>query len=183
MDQVEQAIGIDFYPEASGPGQQSGGLDIGAILLMGNPAIGEDYLHEFVHAVLGPSLPNGNKLLGEGVATWLGGSRGRAPRAMYALLRRYQVADSTLHFAALVRNGFTVAGAERATDLQYATGALIVNAIYKKTGIAGVRRIYQLQGDPNALLRAIAIELGRPPDDDSLDSWWRAEAARASINN
>jgi hypothetical protein len=87
MDDVERAIGLDFFSEPSGPGQRSGGLNLGSIILSGNPAIGEAYLHEFVHSVLGPSLPAGNQLLSEGVATWLGGSRGRSPREMYRLLR------------------------------------------------------------------------------------------------
>jgi len=180
MDEVQRAIGLDFYTQSSGPGQRSGGLDIGSILLMGNPQIGEDYLHEFVHAVLGPSLPAGSKLLSEGVATWLGGSRGRTTREMFALLRSYQQADSTLSFPALVRQGFDVPDADRGTNLLYATGALIVDAVQRKNGVAGVRRIYQLRTNPNALLRSISIELGVPPDDASLDRWWRAEAARAS---
>ena len=180
MDEVQRAIGLDFYTQSSGPGQRSGGLDIGSILLMGNPQIGEDYLHEFVHAVLGPSLPTGSRLLSEGVATWLGGSRGRTTPEMFALLRSYQLADSTLSFPTLVRQGFNVSDADRGTNLLYATGALIVDALYRRNGIAGVRRIYQLRTDPNALLRSISIELGVPPDDASLDRWWRAETARAS---
>lgn len=178
MDEVQRTIGLDFYPESSGPGQRSGGLNLGSILLVGNPTIGEDYLHEFVHAVLGPSLSAGSRLLSEGVATWLGGSRGRTTREMFALLRSYQQADSTLSFTTLVRQGFDVADADRGTNLLYATGALIVDAVYRKNGIASVRRIYQLRTDPNTLLRAISIELGVPPDDAALDRWWRTEAAR-----
>lgn len=180
MDEVQRTIGLDFFPESSGPGQRSGGLDIGSILLMGNPAIGEAYLHEFVHAVLGPSLPVGGQLLSEGVATWLGGSRGRTTREMLALLRSYQQADSTLSFTTLVRQVFTDRDADRGSNLLYGTGALIVDALYRRNGIASVRRIYQLRSDPNTLLRALAIELGVPPDDASLDRWWRSEAARAS---
>ena len=83
MDDVQRAIGLDFFPESSGPGQRSGGLNLGFIVLSGNPAIGEAYFHEFAHSILGPSLTAGSRLLLEGVATWLGGSRGRTPREMY----------------------------------------------------------------------------------------------------
>jgi hypothetical protein len=182
MDEVQRAIGLDFFPGSSGPGQRSGGLNLGSILLIGNPAIGEDYLHEFVHAVLGPSLPAGSQLLAEGVATWLGGSRGRSTREMFALLRSYQQADSTLSFTTLLRGAFSVSDADRGTNLLYATGALIVDALYRRNGIASVRRIYQLRSDPNTLLRALAIELAVPPDDASLDRWWRLAAARASAD-
>ncbi len=184
MDEVERAIGLDFFPEPSGPGQRSGGLNLGYVLLVGNPAIGEEYFHEFVHAVLGPSLPVGNRLLGEGVATWLGGSRGRTPHEMYAVLRRYQEADSTLTLSGLMRNGFRDSDAVRGTDLLYATGALVANAVYRKQGIAGLRTFYQKKGDADTILRELATELGLPmTDDGALDRWWRAETARASNNN
>jgi hypothetical protein len=180
MDEVERAIGLDFWPEPSGPGQLSGGLNLGSILLVGNPAIGEEYLHEFVHAVLGPALPAGSVLLGEGVATWLGGSRGRTPQQMYRLLRRYQEADPSLSLSSLVKNRFEIGDAQRGTDLLYASGALVANAVYRKQGIAGLRRLYQLKGDEDALLRAVALELGLSTTDfRSLDAWWRSEPARA----
>lgn len=181
MDDVERAIGLDFFPEPSGPGQRSGGLNLGTILLSGNPAIGEAYLHEFVHAVLGPTLPAGSGLLSEGVATWLGGSRGRTPQEMYALLRNYQQADSTLALSDLVRRRFQVPDADRATNLLYATGALVANAIYRRQGIAGLRRVYQLKGDADTILRGISSALGLSPTDNGpLDTWWRTEAARAA---
>lgn len=184
MDDVERAIGLDFFPESSGPGQRSGGLNLGTIVLSGNPAIAEAYLHEFVHSVLGPSLPAGSTLLAEGVATWLGGSRGRTPGEMYTLLRSYQQSDSTLTLSGLIRSRFEVADADRATNLLYATGALIADSIYRRRGIAGLRGVYQLRGDPDTLIHGISSALGfSPTDNRSLDTWWRTEAARASSNN
>jgi hypothetical protein len=184
MDDVERAIGLDFFPEPSGPGQRSGGLNLGSVILSGNPAIGEAYFHEFVHSVLGPSLPAGNQLLLEGVATWLGGSRGRSPREMYRLLRSYQQSDSTLTLSGLIRSRFQVADDDRASNLLYATGALIADSIYRRQGIRGVRSIYELKGDQDTLIRGIASALGfSPTDSRSLDSWWRTEAGRASRDN
>ncbi len=184
MDDVERAIGLDFFPESSGPGQRSGGLNLGFIILSGNPAIGEAYFHEFVHSVLGPSIPAGNGLLSEGVATWLGGSRGRSPREMYRLLRSYQQSDSTLTLSGLIRSRFQVADDDRATNLLYATGALIADTIYRRQGIRGLRSIYELKGDQDALIRGIASALGfSPTDNRSLDNWWRTEAGRASRDN
>lgn len=184
MDDVERAIGFDFFPEPSGPGQRSGGLNLGSIILSGNPAIGEAYFHEFVHSVLGPSLPAGSLLLSEGVATWLGGSRGRTPREMYALLHSYQQSDSTLTLSGLIRGRFQVADADRSSNLLYATGALIADSIYRRQGIAGLRSVYQLKGDPDALIRGISSALGYPTTDTrALDAWWRTEAGRASAIN
>lgn len=184
MDDVERAIGLDFFPEPSGPGQRSGGLNLGSIILSGNPAIAEAYFHEFVHSVLGPTLPAGSALLSEGVATWLGGSRGRTTREMYTLLHSYQQSDSTLTLSGLIRSRFQVADADRSTNLLYATGALIAGSIYRRQGIAALRRAYQLKGDPDALIRGISSALGfSPTDTRALDAWWRTEPVRASAIN
>jgi hypothetical protein len=184
MDDVERAIGLDFFPEPSGPGQRSGGLNLGSIILSGNPAIAEAYFHEFVHSVLGPSLPAGSQLLSEGVATWLGGSRGRTAREMYRLLHSYQQSDSTLTLSGLIRGRFQVADDDRASNLLYGTGALIADSIYRRQGIAGLRSVYQLKGDADTLIRGISSALGfSPTDKGSLDTWWRTEAARASVNH
>lgn len=182
MDEVQRAIGLDFFPEASGPGEGRGGLNLGSgVFLVGDPAIGEAYLHEFVHAVLGPA---GSGLLAEGVATWLGGSRGRSPREMYALLHNYLEAHPALTLSGLLNGGFENEGAKIGSDLRYATGALVANALYRRQGIRGLRRFYQLAGDTGTLLHKLATELGLSVTDKaSLDSWWRAEAARASSNN
>ncbi len=180
MDDVDRAIGLDFFVEPSGPGQRSGGLSLGYVILSGNPAIGEAYLHEFTHAVLGPTL-HASQLLSEGVATWLGGSRGRSPREMFALLHSYQQSDSTLTLSGLIRGGFQVDDADRGSNLLYATGALIADTIYRQRGIAALRSAYQLRGDPDTMIRGISAALGLSPSDGgALDAWWRDEARRAS---
>lgn len=184
MDDVDRAIGLDFLPEPSGPGQRSGGLNLGSIILTGNPAIGEAYLHEFVHSILGPSVPVGSKLLGEGVATWLGGSRGRSPREMYALLRSYQRSDSTLALSRLIRSGFEDPDTDRSANLLYGSGALIADSIYRRGGIAALRSVYQAKGDADSLIRTISAALGlSTTNDSSLNSWWRTEAERAARRN
>jgi hypothetical protein len=94
IEEAKRAIGLDFDVEASGPGVGRGGFTLpSGILLVGDPDIGEAYYHEFVHAIIGPTLRPANGLLGEGVPTWLGGSRGRSPREMYAFLMHEQEAD------------------------------------------------------------------------------------------
>lgn len=105
MDDVMRGLGLDFFIEPSGPGVRSGGRTLGPMLLVGNPDIGEAYYHEFVHAILGPHIRAGSLLLAEGVATWLGGSRGRTPAQMYGAVYRYQREDSTLTFTGLFKKG------------------------------------------------------------------------------
>lgn len=182
IDEAQRAIGLDFIVEASGPGGGRGGRTLpSGIVLAGDPSVGEAYFHEFVHAILGPTLRPGNGLLGEGIPTWLGGSQGRIPSQMYALLKREQDADPTLTIGGVLNYDFENRPAKLGSDLQRATGALIANAVFRKRGIDGLRKFTQLRGDTNTLMRELAAQLGiRDTDSTSLDAWWRTEAKLAS---
>lgn len=182
IDEAQRAIGLDFVVEASGPGGGRGGRTLPAgIVLAGDPNIGEAYFHEFVHAILGPTLRPGNGLLGEGIPTWLGGSQGRTPSEMYALLKREQDADLSLTMAGVLDYDFENKPAKLGSDLQRATGAMIANAVFRKRGIAGLRKFTQLRGDTKTLMRELAAQLDlRDADSTSLDAWWRTEAKRVS---
>jgi hypothetical protein len=180
IDEAQRATGLDFAIEASGPGNGVGGRTLASgIILSGDPRVGEAYFHEFVHAVLGPTLRPGTALLGEGIPTWLGGSQGKSPRDMYALLKREQDADPRLTLTDVLDYDFQNKPAKLGSDLQRATGALFANAVYRERGIACLRKLAQLRGDTNSLMRELAaqLELG-DPHSESLDSWWRADAKR-----
>jgi hypothetical protein len=178
MDEAERAIGLDFFPRA-GSGRGGSTLPFN-IVLAGDPAVGEEYPHEFVHAVLGPTFPSNNGLFGEGVATWLGGSQGRTLRQLYVHLRQYQELQPKLTFADLLR-GPQDAGARAWTDAHRATGALVVDTIYRRGGITGLRAFALVRRDPDTLLAALPAQLGLASGDPTaLDRWWRAEAERVS---
>jgi hypothetical protein len=83
--------------------------------------------------------------------------------------------------AQVLKHDIPDATAEEMTDAFYATGALAVDAVYRRTGITGLRALGQLGGDPSLLLAALPAQLGLSSSDQStLDRWWRAEAARIS---
>jgi hypothetical protein len=180
IDEAQRAIGLDFVIEASGPGGGRGGRTLpSGIVLVGDRDIGEAYFHEFVHAVLSPTLRPGNGLLGEGIPTWLGGSQGRTPSDMLSLLARALDADPSLTMTGILDYDFENKPARFGSDLQRATGALVANAVFRKRGIAGLRKIAQLRGDTNTLLRELANQLElQNADSKSLDDWWRAETKR-----
>jgi hypothetical protein len=177
-----RAIGLDFFPTASVDRGLGGRALAGGIVLAGNPAYGEAYLHEIAHAILGPTFPTRNRLFGEGVATWLGGARGRTSAEVNARLRQIQAAYPALTLEQVLNNDIPGGSPEEATDAFYATGALIVDAIYRRAGIAGLRALAQTRGDPGVLLSALPAQLGTAPDQSALDRWWRAQASRASRN-
>jgi len=118
FEEVQRAIGLDFFPEASADRGRGGRAAFGGIVLAGNPAIGEGYVHE---------------------------------------------------------------QAEETTEAFYATAAVVVDAVYRRAGITGLRALAQLSNDPKVLLSALPAQLGLTASDRStLDSWWRAQAARMS---
>lgn len=178
-----RVLGLDFSSEASGPGEGRGGFTPAAEIVIGaDPDIGEAYFHEYVHAVLGGSLRGGNRILPEGVAVWLGGSRGRTTREMYTLLRMYQEANPTLSLSAFLDDeNEENRDAKLWTDLHVANGALFADALFRKQGINGVRSFYELRGTTKSLLDELAMRLGLLSGDvNTLNHWWRAEAKRLS---
>jgi len=182
MEEAQRAIGLDFFPMAAADRGLGGRALFGTLVLAGNRALGEAYVHEVAHAILGgPTFPIRSGFINEGVATWLGGSRGRTPQQTYARLSQIQVARPGLTLAQVLRHDIPDATAEEMTDAFYATGALAVNAVYRRAGIAGLRVLAQLSDDPSLLLAALPAQLGLSSSDKSaLDRWWRAEAARIS---
>ena len=180
-EEVERARGIDFFPTASADRGLGGGAMSTGMVFVGNPALGETYLHELAHAVLSPTVPIRNGLFNEGAATWLGGSRGRTPQEAYVRLRQIQIARPALTFAQVLSQDIPDAAAEEMTDAYYSTGALVVDAVYRRAGLTGLRALAQLNNDPSALLGALPAQLGLSSSDQSaLDGWWRAQAARMS---
>ena len=180
MDEAQRVLGLDFFVEQSGPGTGRGGraLPSAGIVLVGDPSIGETYLHELAHAVLVPTV-GGSSLFVEGVATWLGGSLGRPPHALYSLLRDYQAAHPRVTVADLVR-GEVPAWGQHETDALYATSALVIDDVFRRGGIAGVRRLAGANGAPDVQLATVREALGLPATDPAaLDRWWRQRAARA----
>lgn len=179
LEDVQRATGLDFFPAASVDRGLGGRAIGGGIVLAGNPALGEAYLHELTHAILGPTFPIRNGLFNEGVATWLGGSRGRTPQQMYARLLQTQAARPALTLAQVLTNRIPDATEEELTDAFTATGALFVDAVYRRSGITGLRALAQLNSNPSVLLPALPAQLGiTGSDPGALDRWWRTQTTR-----
>jgi hypothetical protein len=144
-DAYFRALGLDFFilPDGPGPGTGGqGGLVPGtseSLVLAGDPSQGEAYLHEIAHVVLAGRL-GARRTIAEGVATWLGGSRGRPPAALYADLAAYQRAHPDLTLAALLGDLSGGPGEQARDAAQYATGALLVTGSTAGTASPGSAR-------------------------------------------
>lgn len=178
-DVYHRIIGLDFFVTASGPGTEHGGLTLpfAGIVLSGNPALGDGYLHELVHAVLGPSWTQ-NDVVSEGIATWLGGAQGRSYHDMLVLLRRYQADHPSLSLAELIR-GVPSAGSDQArSDALKGTGALFAETVYRTRGLAALRALKDATAGEEATLAIMRQDL--PDHAEDLDAWWRAATIESS---
>jgi hypothetical protein len=176
MDEGQRLLGLDFMPENSGPGTGFGGRGGGpGILLVGDPRVGESYLHELVHAVLGPTVPSKNSIFGEGVAVWLGGSQEKSLSDLYAFLHRYQNSHPGVSITDIFSG--TAPGGYDGVVALYATRGLIVDAIYRRSGIQGLRRFALLPGSAKDLLKILPDYLGSSAQD--MNQWWRGETELA----
>jgi hypothetical protein len=169
-----RAVGLDFLMLPADARTGGNAIPEAAIVLAGDPAQGEAYLHEIAHAVLGRGF--GGALLAEGIPTWLAGSRGRSPRQMYQLLATYQRAKPQTTLKALLGVDGYFKPAD--SDARYATGALFVEALFRQGSVKALRELATMPGDLPTFLQTMQTRLGLSKSDStSLDRWWRQAAA------
>ncbi len=177
MDDGLRLMGLDFSIQNSGPGSGLGGRGGGAgdYLILSDPRLGEAYLHELVHSVLGPTLQSRNPIFNEGVASWLGGSGNLSPRELYTVLQGYQRSHPNVSLLDVLQGR----GGEDhdAVAAFYGTRALIADSIYRSAGIAGLKRFAQVTGAPADLIATLPSYITGMGADPNL--WWRSETAAA----
>jgi hypothetical protein len=104
-------------------------------IIVGDPSQGESYRHEFVHQIFAPLTRNGSTdvLVEEGVAVWLGGTKGMsfdsARRVLGAQLRAHPSVSLDSSLDPLEWNVGTI-------------GAVLIQMVYQKGGIAAVRALF-----------------------------------------
>jgi hypothetical protein len=168
-DSYFRIIGLDFFISEEELGGQT--LVSPGIVLSGNPALGDSYLHELVHAVLG-SHGSRNYVVAEGCAVWLGGAHGQSYPEMLEWLGRYQKAHPTLHLADLIQDSADAGSDADRTDAMKTTGAMLAEAVYRHRGTTGLRELNATAFGPDATL--IAMRQALPEYAQDLDRWWRA---------
>jgi hypothetical protein len=176
MEEGLRLFGLDFFIDNSGPGTGLGGRGGGPnILILSNPQLGEAYLHEIVHAVLGPTVEVRNSLFGEGVAIWLGGSVGRSLPELLATLRQYQQSHPNVSLMEVLQGRAQTLDEGVALN---ATRGLIVDSIYRSSGMAGLKEFARTAGRDTELINTLPKYIkgmGENPD-----KWWREETERAN---
>ena len=177
MDDGLRLLGLDFTVQNSGPGTGFGGRGGGAgdYLILSDPRLGEAYLHELVHSVLGPTLQSRNQMFNEGVASWLGGSGNLSSRELYIALEAYQRSRTTVSLLDVLQGR----GGEdhEAVAAFYGTRALIADSIYRSSGISGLKRFAKVTGAPADVIATLPTYITGMAADPNL--WWRSATAAA----
>ena len=156
--------GVDF----ARPGTTGRSFPGNYMIFSGLPAYGEFYPHELTHLTLGwlPGLPM-PPVLDEGLAFWLGGSRGRSWPELRADLAVALQADSSLTLSRLL--------AERpATDPLRSTAAGgLLQLAHERGGVSMVKRVLSPAHGPTArdILRGAEDALGCTRAE--LEAGWR----------
>ncbi len=176
-DAVHRILGLDFFVTASGPREELRGLTLprAGMVFSGNPTLGDSYLHELVHAVLGP-FPFRSFLIGEGIAIWLGGSQGRSYHQLIPQLRRYQADHPSLRLEELLHGDPAAGSYTDRSDALRITGAMFVAAVYRRHGAAGLRALNAAVAGTDSTSVVMRREL--PEYATDLDRWWRTATAQ-----
>jgi hypothetical protein len=124
--------GIDNYQKYPGV---VGGMAAPGRIMEGDPSQGENYRHELVHQMLAPLTANGRTdyLVEEGVAVWLGGTKGMS----------YDSARRVLGAQLLAHPAVSLDSIPGTLDWSQGTvGAVLIQMVFEKRGMAGVRSLY-----------------------------------------
>lgn len=166
---LQRAMGLDFFPA---PDTTWGMADTERdLVFVASSRMGEDYRHELTHLVLIPferAHPPA-RLVGEGLATWLGGSAGLRFRELMPALARYLSAHYDLTLAQIMADS---PRREGSLDVGYDGFAVLCEMVYARGGLPGIAAIADAGSDPKAVLDAAARIVGVPRE--KLDEAWRA---------
>lgn len=132
---------------------------------------GENDFHEVFHVVVDTQYPNKHLWASEGIATFLGGSRGKS--LTWHLKRTHDFLGK--HPEINLNNLLDLKTIDEFTDYRYAVGGLIAKKIYKKGGWKMLREFLNSGISNEDYYNAINLLLGVPRE--NLNIYLRKEIA------
>lgn len=162
----QRVMGFDWAISADRAGGRAN--PEGRIVIAADPRYGAAYRHELVHVLLAPLVAGRSGFVGEGLAYWLGGARGRPFGAMLADLAGYLAGQPTIGLRdILAGDGTGVAG-----SAQLPAAAALFELAHRRGGDAAVRRFIAGVGAKDPTLDDVARAFGVTPDVLEAE-WWR----------
>jgi hypothetical protein len=128
FNEIQRLRGFDYVRGSSGNLKPTGRSDENKVYCGG---MGEYYPHEVVHVFINPYYPNCHNWILEGLATFLGGSRG------HDLIWHIRRANKFLlqHPEIDLNNVLQLDTIDEYTDYRYVIGGLICKLVYEKGGL------------------------------------------------
>jgi len=168
VDEIQRAWGLEYFP--TGP-DTIWGQTIGNAMVV-TAGAGERHRHELAHHVLAPLFQagHGNRLVAEGLATWVGGMQGIFYPKLLPALRRYLAEHPEVTLDSVFENPPQRQGT---LDVGYVGAAVLCATVYAAGGVAAVRELAAAGPLAETVLAVAARLVGVSPGD--LDGRWRRE--------
>lgn len=121
----------------------------------------------------------GSAFPSEGVASWLGGSFGKPPDALFAELLTFQRRNPTVSLSQLLGDAPKHLAEYEVRMLRNATGALAVHEVNRQRQLAELRALRHVpaMAAEDWLRRQLNLSFS---DSAALDRWWRDAAMRVA---
>jgi len=126
-DEIQKLKGLDYYIGMGGKVQPSGKSSDDKVYCGG---LGEYYPHEVFHVQIDEHFPNKHFWVSEGIATLLGGSRGKSLDWHIARTNQYLKAHPEINLNDLLQ----LKNMDNVTSYHYVLGGLIAKKILEKGG-------------------------------------------------
>ncbi len=150
---LDKLKGFEFNVGGSGTEKPSGKTIGRDVYTTGTD---EYYPHEVVHVFINPMFPNMHTWAAEGLATYLGGSRGESLQWHINRTHVYLQAHSEVD----LNNMLDLQTMDEYTDYRYVLGGAVIQLIYEKKGWDGVKKFLTQATDKDAYYTAIEKHLG-----------------------
>jgi hypothetical protein len=128
FDELQILKGLDYWLGMGGKVKPTGRGGNGRVFCSG---LGENYFHEPFHVLSNVKKYKAHLWAAEGVATYLGGSRGKTIEWHICKVNNYLIIHQNID---LSKNLLQLRTLDEYTDFRYAIGGLIAKRVYEKGG-------------------------------------------------
>jgi len=165
-DEIQALKGIDYYIGMGGTSKPTGKATDDKVYCSG---LGENYPHEVFHLQVDKNYPNKHFWVSEGIATFIGGSRGKELNWHIKRLNDYLSEHPEIN----LNNLLQLKNFDEFTSYHYALGGLIAKNIFEKGSWSMVRAFMNSGKTDEDYYSAIEQYLGIERTD--LNSYLRAQ--------
>ena len=153
FDEIQRLRGFDYWIGMGGEIKPTGRGGNNEVFCSG---MGENYFHEPYHVLIGPHYLNQHWWTSEGMATYLGGSRGYSLEWHLKRMNTYLKSNPNINF----NNMLSLRTMDEYSDYRYVIGGLIAKRIYEKGGWNLIKEFMNTGNSDEDYYKAIEKYLG-----------------------